>query len=264
MSVVIPKKLTPGEISASVEKIRKRYDEYITKYFRPRSLRHAFEKRYVAALKAKVDVSSFLLAEISAVEELIDREEKRIERGPVRTTEEKEESFADRVLEENRARINNHRDLKFHPDAGEEVRRLAGALTDFEQKTWVDIGIALQETMYAPNSSEMLALDSQLRSLASSSRDEVPSGLTRLVTELGKFPRNYPTIDREEKAYILEAAFFLNDLLSILGRVDRVYTDMPEEQKKVLENATSRVAALISDFRLKDLKRQRRGSRPEG
>jgi hypothetical protein len=264
MSVVMPRKLTPGEISASVEKIRKRYDEYITKYFRPRSLRQAFEKRYMAALHAKVDVSSFLLAEISAVEELIEREDQKIQRGPPREeTKEKEASFADRVLEENRARISNYRDLPFHPDAGEEVRCLAGALTDFEQKAWPEIGMALKETMYSPKSSEMLTLDSQLRDLAASARDQVPAGLSRLVTELGKFPRNYPAIDREEKDYILEAAFFLNDLLAILGRVNRVYTEMPEEQKKALENGTARVTALISDFRLKDLKRQRRSARAE-
>jgi hypothetical protein len=264
MFVVTPRKLTPGEISASVEKIRKRYDEYITKYFRPRSLRDAFEKRYLASLKAKVDVSSFLLAEISAVEELIEREEQKIQRGPVRPPKEKEPSFADRVLEENQARISAYRDFVFHPDAGEEVRRLAGALTDFEQKTWADIGMALQETMYAPNSSEMIALDSQLRGLAASPREEIPSGLSRLVGELRKFPRNYPVIDREEKDYILEAAFFLNDLLAILGRVSRVYTDMPEDQKRVLENGAAQVTALVSDFRLKDLKRQRRGTRTDG
>ena len=91
--------------------------------------------------------------------------------------------------------------------------------------------MALQETMYAPNSSEMIALDSQLRGLAASARDEVPSGLSRLVGELRKFPRNYPLIDREEKDYILDAAFFLNDLLAILGRVSRVYTDMPGRSK---------------------------------
>jgi hypothetical protein len=264
-AVVIPKKLTPGEISASVEKIRKRYDEYITKYFRPRSLRRAFEERYMAALNAKVDISSFLIAEISAVEELIEREEQRVMQNPVRqAAKEKEPSFADRVLEENRARISAYRDLAFHPDAGEEVRRLAGALTDFEQTTWPDIGSALQETMYAPSSSEMLALDSELRILAASGRDEVPAGLSRLVTELGRFPRSYPSIDREEKEYILGAAFFLNDLSGILSRVTRVYTDLPEASKTTLGAAAARVAGLVADFRLKDLKRQRRGARAEG
>ena len=75
---VIPRKLTPGEITAVVEKIRKKYDEYIGTYFKPKSLREAFEERYLRSLRASVDISSFLLAEIGAIEELIGREEERI------------------------------------------------------------------------------------------------------------------------------------------------------------------------------------------
>lgn len=255
---MISRKLTPGEITSSVEKIRKRYDEYIAKFFKPKSLRGAFESRYIRALRANVDVSSFLLAEISAIEELITREEKRVMLGPVRSTAEKEESFADRVLEENRKRIEKYTDVRFHADAGEEVRRLVGALTDLEQARWRNIGTALLDTMYAPSSSEMLTLDSQLRYITSSDRSEAPQFLMRLVAELRKFPRNHPAIDREEKEYILESAFFLHDLFTVLERVKRVYTDMPDENKRIIEDALAYVWGVISDFRLKDLKRKRR------
>ena len=133
-----PRKLTPGEITASVEKIRRKYDEYVEKYFKPSSVRRAFEASYLEALRARVDVSSFLLAEISAIQELIAREEERIRLGPVRAAE-KEPSFADKVLEENRARIGGYREVAFHPDAGEEVRRLVGALTDLATEAWQDL-----------------------------------------------------------------------------------------------------------------------------
>jgi hypothetical protein len=83
------------------------------------------------------------------------------------------------------------------------------------------------------------------------------------VAQLGKFPRSYPAIDREEKEYILAAAFFLNDLLAIIGRVQRVYTEMPELPKGALENGAALIGALVADFRLKDLKRQKRGTRVE-
>jgi hypothetical protein len=126
---------------------------------------------------------------------------------------------------------------------------------------WQDLGLALQETMYAMSSSEMLSLDSQLRYLASPDGQETPRFLGRLVTQLRKFPRNYQSIDREEKDYILEAAFFLNDLLLVLERVKRVYTDLPADRRKVIEDSAAHVWAIISDFRLKDFKRKRRGER---
>jgi hypothetical protein len=257
------RKLTPGEISSSVEKIRKRYDEYISKYFKPKSLREAFEGRYIRALRAGIDVSSFLLAEISAIEELIGREEQRVLAGPARPVAAKEPSFADKVLAENLKRIMKYADVAFHADAGEEVRRLVGAVGTLLQTHWPDLGGALKDTMYAMNSSEMLTLDSQLRFLAPSSREETPQFLSRLVTQLRKFPRNYPAIEREEKEYILEVAFFLNDLYVVLERVKRVYTELGEAQKKVLEDGMAYLWGVISDFRHKDLKRKRRWEREE-
>jgi hypothetical protein len=109
----------------------------------------------------------------------------------------------------------------------------------------------------------MLALDSQLRFLSSTNREEIPQFLTRLVAQLGKFPRNYAAIDREEKEYILEAGFFLNDLLTVLERVQRVYTEMGVQEKRVVEEKKGIIGELINDFRLKDFKRRQRWDREE-
>lgn len=256
------RKLTPGEITSSIEKIRRKYDEYVEKYFKPSSLRKAFEARYLTALRAKVDVSSFLLAEISAIQELTAREEERIRLGPVPPPE-KVQSYADKVLEENRARIAGYRDIVFNADAAEEVRRLAGALTDLAGERWQDLAGALVDTMYAMSSSEMLSMDSQLRSLASSDGEEAPLILNRLVVQLRKFPRSHSAIDREEKEYILQAAFFLHDLLEILKRVKEVNTEISAPRQKVVEDAIASVWGIISDFRLKDLKRKRRADQRE-
>jgi hypothetical protein len=254
---VIPRKLTPGEISGAVEKIRKRYDTYVNKYFKPKTLKEAFEERYIRALRAGVDISSFLLAEISAIEELIDREEKKVAMEPAKPDPEKQQSIADRVLEENRKRIIKYPDIQFNKDASEETRRLLGALTVLLKDRWQQIGDALQDTMYSMNSSEMLSLDSQLHYLASTDKDETPQFLIRLVAQLRKFPRNYALIDRDEKEYVLEAAFFLNDLFTVLERVKRVYTEIAAEARKTIDDNLAHVWEVISDFRIKDFKRKR-------
>ncbi|HEY9595767.1 MAG TPA: hypothetical protein VHE79_14915 [Spirochaetia bacterium] len=260
---MISRKLTPGEISSSVEKIRKKYDEYIARYYRPRSLREAFEARYINALRARVDISSFLIAEIGAIEELIAREEQKIMASPARSGAGKSPTIADKVLDENRRRIAKYPEIKVHGDVSEEVQRLAGALADLARARWQDLGAALQDTMYDRSSSEMLALDSQLHDLAPSGNDPVPDALSRLITELKRFPRNFPAIDREEKEYILQAAFFLNDLYTVLERVKRVYTDISRDTKITIEDARAHVWGIISDFRLKDLKRKRTWEREE-
>jgi len=253
---VIPRKLTPGEISGAVEKIRKKYDSYINKFFKPKLLKEAFEERYIRALRAGVDISSFLMAEISAIEELIDREEKRVAMEPAKPDPERQQSFADRVLEENRKRIIKYPEVPFHKDASEETRRLLGALSGLLRERWTQIGDALQNTMYSMNSSEMLSLDSQLHYLASTDKEEVPQFLIRLVAQLRKFPRNFALVERDEKEYILEAAFFLNDLFTVLERVKRVYTEIGSEAKKTIEESLAHVWQIISDFRIKDFKRK--------
>jgi hypothetical protein len=251
---VIPRKLTPGEITAVVEKIRKKYDEYIYKYFKPKSLREAFEERYLRSLRAAVDISSFLLAEIGAIEELIHREEERILVSP---PSEPRPDIADRVIEENRRRIAKYPDAAFHPDASEEARRLLGALQQIADEHWPSLTSALRETASNMNSLEMLGLDSQLRYLSAPGRDGIPPFLVRYLGQLKRFPRNYAAVDREDKEFVLESAFFLNDLMSILERVRRVYKDLDPSAKEILAAAVEFTWNVIVDFRLKDLKRRK-------
>jgi hypothetical protein len=258
------KKLTPGEISTVVERIRRKYDEFISKFYKPKALREAFEARYIRALRAHVDTSSFLLAEISAIEELTKREEERIALGPARPAPEREPGFADKILEDNRRRIAKYPDAPFHKDAGEEVQKLLGALAHLEREHWGELVTALRDTAYSMNSSEMLNLDSQLHYLASTAREEIPQFLIPLASQLRKFPRNYAAIEREEKEYILQSAFFLNDLFATLERAKRLYTDMGDEEKLLLASALTYIWGIISDFRLKDFKRKRRWDRGEG
>ena len=254
---VNPRKLTPGEITAAVEKIRTKYETYVTKYFKPRILREAFEDRYIRALRNGVDVSSFLMAEISAIEELIKREEEKAATQPTKPDSEKPQSFADKVVEENRKRILKYPDIPFHQDASEETRRLLGALTDLLRDRWQQIGTALRDTMYSSSSSEMLSLDSQLRCLASANKDEIPEFLIRLVAQLRKFPRIYALVERDEKEYLLEAAFFLNDLFTALERVKRVYTNLAEGARTIIDDNLAHVWQIICDFRVKEFKRKR-------
>jgi hypothetical protein len=258
---VFSRKLTPGEIKSVVEKIRNKYDEYISKYFKVKTLREAFENRYITALRSHVDISSFLLAEISAIEELIQREEERVASGPAAPPEEAKKDTADKVLEENRKRIEKYPDFPLHKDANVEVRKLLGALNLLEEGHWKALGVSLRNTAYSMNSVEMLNLDSRLHYLSSVEREEVPQSLIRYVGQLKKFPRNYALLEREEKEYILESAFFLHDLIVVLERVKRVYQDLSENEAGILDKATEYVWGIISDFRLKEFHKKREWER---
>ncbi len=250
------KKLTPGEIKIVVEKIRKKYDDYIAKFFKAKILREAFEDRYIKALRSGVDISSFLLAEISAIEELIAKEEERIANGPMEEEAAQGPDHADKVLEENRKRIEKYPDAVFHKDANPEIRRLLGAMNHLLEVHWRDLSTALRNTTYSMNSLEMLNMDSRLRSLTATESDAAPAFLIRYVGQLQKFPRDYLFIERAEKEYILESAFLLNELFVVLERVKRVYTKLAVKETEIVGRALDYVWGVITDFRLKEFRKK--------
>jgi hypothetical protein len=250
-------KLTPNEISRAVEKIRRRYDEYIYKYFKPRTIKNAFEDRYIEAIKASTDISNFLMAEISAVEELIRREEERV--GSGQAEEPAPESVTERVeriVEENLARMRKYPEVPFNPVASEELRRLLGAMCRLEEKHWEVLTTCLRNTAYYRSSLTMLNLEGKLRHLAARGSDGVPSGLSRYLYHANRFPRNYLAIDREEKQYILESAFFLHELNEILERVAAHYPQLDAGSKAGLKEIQELIQGILRDFRLKEFKRK--------
>ena len=250
-------KLTPNEISRAVEKIRRRYDEYIYKYFKPRSIKNAFEDRYIEAIKTSTDISSFLMAEISAVEELLRREEERISSGqPEEGAKESVSERVERIVEENLARTRKYPDVPFHPVASEELRRLLGAMCKLEETHWEVLTTCLRDTAYYRSSLTMLNFEGKLRHLAGRGSDGVPSGLSRYLYHANRFPRNYLAIDREEKEYILESAFLLHDLSEILERVESNYPHLDESSRGGLKEIQAYIQGIIRDFRLKEFKRK--------
>jgi hypothetical protein len=251
------KKLTPTEIKETVEKIRKRYDEYAFKYFKASRHKSNFEQRYIDALKAGVDISSFLLAEISAIEELVKREETKVmERPPTKATP-PGKAFVDQIMDENRRRIEKYPDLAIHNDAREEVRRLFGALNKFERDYWPVLYGLLRNTSNSLNTKGMISLESQLHTLAGDGRGGVASRLERYLAHLARFPRDYLLIEKEEKDYILESAFLLHELEDILSSARKKHAPLLKEaERQKLDEIVDFINNIIADFRLKDLKRK--------
>ncbi len=95
-------------------------------------------------------------------------------------------------------------------------------------------------------------LESRLRAFASLDADGQPSGLTRLLVRLNRFPRDDRAIDSEEQEYILAAAFFLHDLLKVVERVDANYPSLGEQDREVLRQVCARIRGTIEDFRLQE------------
>ena len=115
---------------------------------------------------------------------------------------------------------------------------------------------ALKNTNFSFNTQVMLNLDSELRYLSSADEDGVSSKLTRYKGLFNRFPRDYKSIDNEEKAYIMAASFFLHDLQDILDRAGLGRISLNSNEQEKLNQTRAYLDGIIEDFRLKDLKRK--------
>ena len=248
-------KLTPGEISQTVAKIRQKYDDYTYKFFKPKRVKEAFELRYVQALRNGLDISSFLVAEISAVSELVKREEARVA-GPVRTagTRRRSMSATDRILEEHRQKLLGYPDIQFHTAAHEEIRRMLGALDEIFSTVWADLMRALRNTSYANTSTTMSRLENDLRYLGYVDSDGFAAALTRYANLLEQFPRDYNAVEREENNYLRRTATFLHEFDGVLAHIVEAYPQLEPEDMARVREVKEYVEGLIVNFRFQALK----------
>jgi hypothetical protein len=247
-------RLSRDEIQLALDKILKKYDDYIYRYFKPPGLKSAFEERYFTALRKGMDMESFLSAEIGAIEELLGKEEDRINAQQAQGAT--EESFGDKVLRQLSQKIEKYPDIRIHKDANPEIRRFLGALNELHNVYMPLLQESLVNTSYGYNSSIMTNLESRLHWLSVVDQDGVSHSLSRYLTLFNTFPRDYAAIDHEEKAFIMEAAFFLHDLSDIISEVQSEYNPLTKGEKDRLARVGTYIDGIIEDFRIKDLKRK--------
>jgi hypothetical protein len=258
---MLEKKLNAGEIQRTVEKIKKRYDEYTYRYLKSPKLKYAFEERYRKAVKMGMDISNFLAAEISAIEELIKKEEARA-RGYQKPNpfninikeNAPRKDFADKIIDELNARIAKYDDIPIHSDASYEIRRLLGAV----HKLYENYNPLLQNIYRKAslNTTQIMDIEARLRSMGNVDKDNIAPRLTRYFALLNRFPRDYSALDREEKSFIIDTALLLHDLKYILSGLKPADIEAVKEDENTFAALLAYINGVIEDFRLKDLKRK--------
>lgn len=246
-------KLSAEEIDRVIEKIRKRYNDYIIQYLKPLSVVGGFEDRLISALKANVNMYTFLGAEITVIEELISREDKKQNQIEIKKKSKKKAiNFADKIMMENRKLIDGYPEVEPHKDASVEIKKLFGGLGYFEKDYWPVLDIALRKIEPSFFSGSRHNLEIRISEICREGFDKIPPRLVRYKTLLLRFPRDYKAIAAEEKKCILDSAFLLHDILIEFDRVKDI--DFSAEGDQKLKKAKVYIEKMISDFRLKDLK----------
>lgn len=249
------RKLSAREVEQAIEKIREGYDHYMVKYMKDHRARDAFEQRYLDALKARIDLDRFIAEELGwlkRLEEEAQQEGRQAEESRKKSKNEKND-FADRVLEELRARIEGYPNIGLEVDEVYEVDKLFGAVAQFEREYWPALDRIYRKLYPSRYTGPRVVLETRLFELSEPTSGRLPAQLHTLQSLLGRFPRNYKEIGREAKQCILAASFFLHTIKNELASLDEE-AGLGEREKKTVEKALDFVHTVIEDFRLTDLK----------
>lgn len=228
-------RLSGKEIEAIVEKIRRRHEEGAARYGGGGFNRKAFDERYLRALRDRVDLETFLYAEVAALEELTRRAEKAAEEARIRS----EMAFSKRVdamVAAMRERIRAYPALGSEAGLPEEVSRFCGAVGVFLDGAWYPL-----RRRIPPGEVGLLkgwdGLTPRLERFCVASGRGLPYEAERFRLAAAR--------EGEEKAtvgFFRGAAAVLREVSALLGSLGVE----AEEARRVLR-------AIVEDFRLRDL-----------
>lgn len=242
-------RLTDEEVSRAVARIRSEYDHYIVHFHKTAEAKKKFEERWTDALRARIDLTTFLGAEISVVRSLVEKAKQEIETPPVPKPVKKRQSYAERIIEQLRAKIKDYPSLGLpeHPEMSPDVDKLYGALRWFRREIW-DV---LYPTLLGKTPSPALFIaDTDLAALTLQG-DRWPKEVETYVS-LYKSRLDLSQVARAQNRCLLQGA-------QLLQKLKRLFEESIKEEKLTdqerlgIKRALSFCDRVLGDFRLKEL-----------
>ena len=249
------------EIDKLISKLRVKFKEAALEYNNPGWFNiEAFEDRYRIALKSRMNLEAFALAEIANFEKIKEKCEQE-KRG--RTQEESAFSHqVNKILEENTARIRKYREMKFHPLAELEISHFYGAMHDFSAHYFSVLRLIVQDTDIKKSLHEF---EDRLFFLAVSMGKKHPKRIEDHILVLSRVNRKEIEIEKDKNDYLKESAFMLHDIVGFLDslismneeewknplRFDRLFSE--GDVKKIIIRIFSGLTGYGAVFKIKEM-----------
>ena len=257
------KKLSHIEVEAAVNGIRKKYNDLIVEYMKPKIIKDSFEDRYIGALRARVDMGNFIYTEILVVSNLLKIEKEKQHQLELKRDKrlknakdpniDKKRSIADRVFEANRDKIRKYQGIGLDDSDAFEINKLYGAVKFFEVNYWPFMEKILRRIYPSRYSGPRVSMENRLFEITITGPDGFPPGLIKLRTMLNRLPREYSSLERETQRCILDVSFLLHDIFDELPTFNEEGI-LVKDEIKPLEETVEYVHTVLDDFRLMDLK----------
>jgi len=259
--------LKKEEIDELVKKLREKYREYSEKHNRTWFDLDAFDQRLGMAIRSRMNLEGFILAEISNFEKLKERYEKK--------KKEKENSFSkevSRIIEENTARIKKYPAIMFHSRCDLEISHFYGALShltlDLLPVFWLLSSDGFIKT-------RVNSLEEKLSVLSMPRGDKHPVRIADHMLILNRAGVKEIEVEKDRNDYLKEGAFLLHEIIEFCDELVEMKNDEwnypiqfrklfieEERRKRIFDNfrdmtgfgailkVREYVSSVIEDFRL--------------
>jgi len=237
--------LNRDEVNELIKKLRDKYKEFSDKHSPKWFDLNAFDERLSAALKSRMNMEGFILAEISNFEKLKERYDKKKKM--------KENSFSkevDKILEENTARIKKYPQIFFHPKCGIEISHLYGALSFLSAELFPILRIVISDSRLR---NSVNAMEDRLLFLAEQRGSLHPKRIADHILLLNRQGIREIEIEKDSNDYLKESAFLIHDIIDFCdGIIDsgRDEWNYPVTFEKLFidEERKKRVTAYFRDL----------------
>ena len=243
------------EIREAVDELRGRYEHLIFDCAMNPSLLEYFDDRIRHAENTGRDPNRFLEEEQKAFNELeasvLEKEQANALREEARRRRIAGESFADKVLDEYRQRIEHYPVLEIHPDADPEIARIYGAMDLLDKRHWGFLEAYLRRAFPRAGQIDRMNIEQRFWRFVATRKGRLPEELERYRRTLAAPSATKKEIIRETQDAIKAVSFFLHDLLDVC---EQASVQIPPNDD--VNKAIDFIRGIISDFRIKDLKRR--------
>lgn len=252
--------LHDNEIEILIAKLRNKYDEYATKYSPRWFNKEAFEERLQTALRNKIDLEAFIVAEIAHFETIRKRYDEK----------KSESSFSQKVdalIEELTAKIKKYPKIEFHPKAHFEIIHMYGACNLLLELYFPVLWIILDDH------TRLYEFEQELHYLCSHNVKRFSKRIEDHIALLRRPSVKYIEIEKDKNEYLKECAFLLHRIHQWLSQILPQYSNSTsilfaklyiseEKRKKIIDQfqgdtpstaikkIQSYIAGIIDDFRL--------------
>lgn len=244
-----------AEVTQVVDELLSRYETLIFDNALNPALLESFEDRLRHAKNMGRDPNRFIEEELAEFKNLEKKTLMKAHADSMRDEARRRrlagETFADKVLDEYKQKIEHYPEVDIHPDADPEVAKLYGAMDLLDKHHWGPLLEYLRKAFPRAGQIDRMSIEQRFWRFISTRPGRLPEELEPYRRSLAAPSGTKKERIREAQEAVKSAAFFLHELLDVCEEA-RQQADRGDD----VDAAMSYIKAIISDFRIKDLRRR--------